>query len=265
MNKYLKLLNLTFQEYFIYRTSFFIWQLRNFITVLTILLFWTAVYAGNNEILGYQKNQMLTYAVCMIFVKALVVSTKTADLPGLVKSGDLTKILIQPWQFFRYFFVRDLPDKFFNFLFAALEVGILTSFFKLSLLTPQDWSIILLFVFAVLIAVFLNFVISLFLSVFVFWTEETWALRFLFGVIFLELFAGAFFPLDILPIEVQKIINLTPFPYLIFFPLKIWLGQLSTAMILNNILFSLIWLFFFWILVKKFWLKGLKNYGAYGH
>jgi ABC-2 type transport system permease protein len=97
-----------------------------------------------------------------------------------------------------------------------------------------------------------------------FWTDDVWATRFLFGVIFLEFFSGAFFPIDILPNWLVSIFNLTPFPYLIFFPLKIWLEQVDTDQILNIFLISIAWLIIFYILAKLLWRKGVKNYGAYG-
>lgn len=264
MSKYFQLIKITFQEYFVYRTNFILWQVRNFIATLTVFLFWLAVYADKSELLGYQKAQMLTYAVGLVFIRSLVMSTKTADLPGLIKSGDLTKIIIQPWRIFSYFFVRDIPDKILNIIFAFFQFWLILLIFKFPFYFPNHWQTYFLFGLSTFSAMTLFFVISWFLSVFAFWTEELWATRWLFGVIFLEFFAGAFFPIDVLPIMLQKIINLTPFPYLAFFPLKIWLEQLPMDVIWKNFGLSVLWLIFFWVLVKKLWLKGVKNYGAYG-
>jgi len=62
----------------------------------------------------------------------------------------------------------------------------------------------------------------------------------------------------------QKIIYLTPFPYLVFYPLKIWLEQISGVEALKAILICFGWLLLFWWLAKNLWQKGAKNYGAYG-
>jgi len=77
-------------------------------------------------------------------------------------------------------------------------------------------------------------------------------------------FAGALFPIDVLPVALQKIIYLTPFPYLVFFPLKIWLEQVSLAAAVKSVFICFVWLVFFYWLAKFLWRKGARNYGAYG-
>ncbi|MFC1727035.1 ABC-2 family transporter protein, partial [Patescibacteria group bacterium] len=108
------------------------------------------------------------------------------------------------------------------------------------------------------------FFLSVFISVTAFWSEEIWATRWLFGIVFLEFLAGAFFPIDVLPSWLSRIIYLTPFPYLVFFPLKVWLEQLSLILIYKAIIVCSLWLVVFYFLAKWLWQKGVKNYGAYG-
>jgi ABC-2 type transport system permease protein len=116
----------------------------------------------------------------------------------------------------------------------------------------------------VTLAFFLYFFLSFFLSSVAFWTEEIWATRWLFGIIFLEFLAGAFFPIDVLPLGLQRIIYLTPFPYLVFFPLKVWLEQLSSGLIGQSLVVCGFWVVVFYWLARWLWQKGAKNYGAYG-
>jgi len=264
MGKYLLLGKLTFEEYFVYRLNFVLWRFRSLVFFLTLFFFWLAIYGSRESFLGYQKAQMLAYVVGIAFLRSIVLGSRSADLAGQVRSGELTKLFLQPIKIIGFWFTRDIVDKFLNLLFTILEITVVLLIFKFPLWFPQKPESYLFFFILAILALFLYFFLSFSLSVVAFWTEEIWATRWLFGVIFLEFFAGAFFPIDVLPGWLTKIIYLTPFPYLVFFPLKIWLEQLSTVMILKAILICFGWLVFFYWLAHFLWQKGAKNYGAYG-
>ena len=264
MKKYLQLAKVVLQDYFVYRLNFYLWRFRSFITFLTLVFFWLAIYGNRTEFLGYQKSQMLTYIVGITFLRTIVLGTRTGDLGPQIRSGSLVKLLLKPIKVFKYFFTQDIVDKLLNFFFTIFEIGLVLFIFNFSLSFPRNLTSYFSFFILVLLAIFLNFFISLFLSIISFWTEEVWAARFLFGVVFMEFLAGAYFPLDVLPSWLTRIIYLTPSPYLIFFPMKIWLGQLTNFEIIKAVLICFIWLVFFWWLSVFLWKKGSRNYSAYG-
>jgi ABC-2 type transport system permease protein len=264
MKKYLQLANLTFQDYFVYRLNFYLWRFRSFITFLTLLFFWLAIYGNQESFLGYQKSQMITYVVGVAFLRTIIFGTRSTDLAPQIRSGSLIKLLLKPIKVFKYFFTQDIVDKLLNFLFAGFEIGLVLFILNFSLYFPQNITTYFFFFVLVSLAIVLLFFISMTLSIISFWTEEIWAARFLFMVIFMEFLAGTYFPLDILPSWLTKIIYLTPSPYLIFFPMKIWLEQLSAEEILKAILICFIWLLFFWWLSFFLWKKGSRSYSAYG-
>jgi len=66
------------------------------------------------------------------------------------------------------------------------------------------------------------------------------------------------FPLDMLPDFWQKIILLTPFPYLLYVPLKVYLGQNY------SLIPQLAWVMILAFLAQLIWKKGIKSYEAEG-
>ncbi|MBM3205268.1 hypothetical protein FJZ41_00225 [Candidatus Shapirobacteria bacterium] len=264
MRKYLQLAKLTFQEYFVYRLNFYLWRFRSLVFFLTLIFFWLAIYGDRLDLFGYQKAQMLTYVVGIAFLRTIVLGSRSADLAMQVRSGQLTKFLLQPIRVIKFWFTRDVVDKLINLFFVVLEIALILWLLNFSLYLPQSLTTYFSFVVLSLMAIFLYFFISFFLSVVAFWTEEIWATRWLFGIIFLEFLAGAYFPLDVLPSWLTKIIYLTPFPYLVFFPMKLWLEQLTTHQTAQAFLICFIWLIFFWWLSGFLWKKGVRNYQAYG-
>jgi len=264
MNKYFKLAQITLQEYFVYRLNFILWRFRSLVSFLTLIFFWLAVYGNRTDLLGYSKAQMIAYMIGLAFLKSIILGSRIGDLAGQIRSGEMTKIVIKPFNMFYFWLTKDLVDKTLNLFFVIFEILLVVKLLGLEFYIPKNFSSLVCFLIISVISLFLNFYINMLLSMAAFWTDDVWATRFLFGVIFLEFFSGAFFPLDILPNWLVRIFNLTPFPYLIFFPLKIWLEQVDSSQILNILLISIAWLIGFYILAKLVWRKGAKNYGAYG-
>jgi len=248
MPKYFSLAKITFQEYFTYRLNFILWRFRNLIFFLSVFFFWMAIFENRNEVLGYQKSQMLAYIIGVALLRSVILASRSVDLPGLIRNGDLNKLILQPFNFFSFWFTKDVVDKLLNIIFVLVEIGIILAIFKFPFYIPQNPATYAYFTVIIFIAIFLSFFLNFFLSVTSFWTEDIWATRWLFGVIFLEFFAGSFFPIDVLPKAISSIVYLTPFPYLIFFPLKIWNEQLSFDMIFKAIFICSSWTIFFYFL-----------------
>ncbi len=252
-------------EYFVYRLNFLLWRFRSVVSFLTLVFFWQAIYGIRQEVFGYQKSQMLTYIIGITFLRGIVFGSRTADLAGMIKSGDVVnKFLTRPWNVIKAWFFRDLAAKFLDTLFVFLELSLILRFISLPFYLPKDWRFLLLFGISCLLSIVLYFFINFFFSIIAFWIDNIWAPRWLFGVIFLEFMSGAFFPLDVLPKTLFNFIKLTPFPYLIYFPIKIYLGQVD---VLGTI--KILGLMFFWLclilpLTNLVWKKGLKAYSAYG-
>lgn len=264
MSKYLTVSLLTLQEYFIYRLNFILWRFRSFVLFLTVFFFWLAVYGDRSELLGYQKGQILAYLVGVAFLRGLIFGNRSGDLPGQIRSGELTRLIIKPIHLLPYWLSRDAVDKLLNVVFTTLEVALILLLFRFPLYFPSSAGTYLVFALMVLLAGALYYFFSFFLAATAFWTEEIWATRWLFGIVLLEFLAGAFFPIDLLPAWLVKVINYTPFPYMLYFPMKVWLEQLGSGEVLRALVLGSFWLLFFIVLTKKLLARGLRNYGAYG-
>ena len=92
----------------------------------------------------------------------------------------------------------------------------------------------------------------------------TWAGQFLLIIVFSEFFSGATFPLDILPLALQKVLYLLPFPYLIFFPIQVYLGKINGETLMGGLLVALFWVIILNFAMRWIWNKGLKVYQAFG-
>jgi len=96
-----------------------------------------------------------------------------------------------------------------------------------------------------------------------FWVPDVWAPRFLFFIIMFFL-SGSTFPLDIYPKQLIDVLSYTPFPYLIFFPAKVWLEQLSFHQVVTGFSALLGWILACSALTSWIWSRAIKGYGADG-
>lgn len=265
MLKYWHVFRLSLMEYFVYRVNFFLWRFRSIVSFLTLIFFWQAVYGVKDNVFGYSEAQMLTYIVGIAVLRAVILGGRVADLAGMIKTGDLVnKFLLRPWDVIKIWFVRDLASKILNLALVIVEVFLLIKILNLSFYAPRNFTYLAFFILSCLFSLPLYFLLDFMLSLIAFWVDNVWAPRWLFGVIFLQFLSGRFFPLDVLPEFVFNFVKLTPFPYLIYFPLKIYLEQVTIfqAVRINGLLF--LWLVVVYFVTKKIWRKGLKQYTAYG-
>jgi ABC-2 type transport system permease protein len=95
------------------------------------------------------------------------------------------------------------------------------------------------------------------------WTAQSWGPRFCFEIV-LEFCAGAYFPIDLLPSTAQRFLSWLPFPYLIFYPLSIYLGRLSGVAVAVCLGRQILWMTVLGFMIRSLWNTGLKVYAAEG-
>ena len=261
MKKYFSIFTITLQEIFAYRLNMIMWRIRQIFVFLIPFFIWKAVIGQGGDIYGYTFAGIMTYLFGTTVLRSLVMGSRTIDLGWMINSGYLTIPLMRPINIFNFFFVRDLADKLFNLSFIVFEIPLILIIFHPPVFLQGNilalGATLLSIIFAILIYFFIN---VLFGSI-AFWSRDIWAPRFLLMVI-MEFATGAMFPLDMLPQIWQKAIYFTPFPYLLFVPLKIYLGTDLSSLL--HLFVGLVWALILGCLCKIFWKKGIKSYEAEG-
>lgn len=263
MSKFYIIAKITWDQTIAYRASFVMWRVRGVIQLLTIYFFWFAVLSPGKSLLGYNHSLMLTYILGTLLMESIVLSSRTYIVGEEINSGNLMNFLLKPINYFLYWFSVDMGDKAINICFSVVELILIFVILKPPLFIQTNLFYLFFFLISIITSLFLYFFINFLLGLIGFWSPEIWAPRFIFITV-LGFFAGSFFPLDILPKTIFAIMKFLPFSYLLYFPLKIYLGQLSFYEIISGLLISFFWIFTIYFLMKYIWQKGLKSYTAYG-
>ncbi len=208
---------------------------------------------------------MLTYVFMVLVVQSIVLSAPSADnIGGEISNGDLSNYLLRPINYLKYWFTRDLSSKMLNLIFAAGELSALWLLLRPNISLPTSGFVMLGFLMACAMATVIYFFVSVAARLVAFWTpENTWALAFVL-VVFMETLAGGIFPLDILPSFVRFLIELTPFPYMIYYPIAIFVGKVTGFGIVIVLAKSLLAMLVSFLVMKWVWTKGLKVYSSVG-
>lgn len=206
---------------------------------------------------------MLTYVLLVYIISNFVFATRTQDIGSEINEGKLTNYLLKPISYFKSIAARDVSDKLLNFGFTLLEAIVLFAFLRPPLFLQVSPTLLILMLLAFTGATLVYFCISALMGFLGFWTTETWGIRFIFSIS-LDFLAGNFFPIDILPTWLAHILLFTPFPYMFYFPVKIYLGQLDSMEIFRGFVILTIWTILLIRLVLVVWRKGLRVYSAEG-
>jgi len=263
--KYWQLARVELAGYGVYRLNFVLWRVRSVVQLLVIYFLWWTVFASRNEVFSYSKSQILTYVLGVAVVRSFVLSSRGSEGVGpQIITGEIVNWLLRPVRYGRVVLVRSLTDKAVNLGFVVVEVSLLVVLLSPPIFIQTNWWYWVGFGVSLAGAMGLYFVLDFVLSLMSFWTpEDWWAPRFLFMII-LEFLAGGLFPVDILPQGIYRVLNFLPFPYLLFFPMQVYLGRVGVGEVIRGLVVMGGWIGVIYVVRKWVWMRGLKSYAAWG-
>lgn len=263
MKKYFTLFSLSIQKQLDIRSEFFFERVRSLSVLFSLYFLWSAVLKGQKSVFGYEREQLLTYVVVMTLLRAWVLACVTDQIPGEISKGKISDVLLRPISHMYYWAMQDAANKVISVVSAVVEISIFVTLVSAPLYISKDALSWLLFFLSTLAGMVIYFQMSYMLGVVGFWSSATWGPRFCFEVI-LEFCAGAYFPIDVLPLWAQKILSYLPFPYLVFTPISIYLGRLSSSEIMSAFLHQFVWIGVLAVATRLLWRAGLSHYSAEG-
>lgn len=116
---------------------------------------------------------------------------------------------------------------------------------------------------ALLGGVVIGFHLNLIFGLTAFWIERSLAFMRLYYTLLLIL-GGALVPLDLFPPTVARIIEMTPFPYILGFPVEAALGALEDGELAFGLGVQTAWMVLTGVMALLLWRAGLRGYVAAG-
>jgi ABC-2 type transport system permease protein len=239
--------------------------LSSLIELLVAFTVWHAVFSGRAEdiIGGYTYPAMVLYVTVAVFFGQATRGTGVGTLAWEIYNGTLTKFLIYPLSVYSYKFGTFLPRA----VFALAQLGLALAIIYASGFWPEGVTLtfanLSLALAALLIACLLYFLMLFCLECGAFWADNVWALSVMLQWSVL-LLSGRWIPLDLFPPALAQLLDYSPFPYLAFFPIKLLLGDLSSASTLKGFIVLGTWLVIVGLFSRFIFAKGLRQYTGVG-
>ena len=221
---------------------------------------WSSIYKDRPDAIlqGYSFEKMITYHVWVLLVGLIGKGYASMNLSQDIRMGKISTYLIYPFNFWEFHTAGWISHQSLQILIALTTMGILIVTGLLP--TPSSEAFIGGFFYSSLLGLFW-FTLQYFLGLLAFWLEETWMLRVIVAIVS-SFLSGAFIPLELYPDSVVNILEYTPFPWLTFYPVKIFMGEIPLQ--IHSILIILSWTMLFIVLNHLTWKRGLKLYTAAG-
>lgn len=211
--------------------------------LLNTLVF-VAFYKNVSSDVDISLSQLITYVwLNQAFLALIYIRTKDDETLKSIKNGTVAYELCRPYNLYNWWYIKFLSKKYAAVLLRFLPIIILGLLlpepFKLSI--PFSLNCFILFVITLILGSLILCAILMIIQSIAFFTNEGKGIS---DIIFVlgDLFAGAIFPLPLMPKLVQKISNYLPFRFIGDLPFRVYSGNISTSYALYALLLQIIWL-----------------------
>jgi ABC-2 type transport system permease protein len=225
---------------------------------------WSGVSFTNSNInTSWPINARNTYYFLLVIAGSTLISHIEEDVAEKdIKEGKLVSYLLKPYSYFWHKFFLEIPYRLLQGFFGVI-IFIITSMIGTSFIFSSDTIVILLSLIVIILALFVGFTYKMIIGLWAFWFLDIWGVYQVTEVCML-IFAGFVLPLDLYPDWLKTVSLLTPFPYMIYFPIMSIQGKFVIYELLNIIGRQLLWLGILKFLYSLFWNKGLKKFTGVG-
>jgi ABC-2 type transport system permease protein len=260
IRKYIALFRANWAGVIEYRASILIYMLSASSSLVSLAV-WLSL-AADGPVGSYTSTDFVAYYLAVIFVRQLSGSWVVYDLDHQIREGALSQKLLKPINPIHDLIAVNMADKLFRLPL------VLTMVVVAAILVPgvhYDLSLINLVFFILSLALTW---LSIFLAQYCigllsFWISHALAVNDLwFGI--RMMLSGNLAPLDLFPAPIPQLSVYLPFRYTLSFPVEILLGRVGGDQLWLGFAVQGVWLLASVGLYQVLWVRGLREYSAFG-
>ena len=238
--------------------------------LLVEYLIWSMVYSSestgqtiNGLTTQWTFNRLIAYIFLSMIIGQLKSSWVTShEMIMQIRQGYMNQYIVKPLSFFSYHLMNFIGTNILYYVPYSLLIFFSPIIFKnIIFINPIQ---IPFFILSLVMSIYLSYSIYFFMVCFAFWFGEVRALLAAYNISMFVL-AGQIIPLDFFPSGYNQIINYTPIPYLIKFPVDIAMSQqVNISHWLYLLFIGLIWCVIMRFLSSLLYSLGIRRYEAFG-
>jgi len=258
-----RLWQVNWAEQWQYRANLLMYLLYWLVSPIIYLAVWTSIANSKGDVNGFTANDFITYYMTLLIVDQITSNIVIHTFAYKIQDGTLSGELIRPIHpMLTNALINNIS---FKALFIMALIPVWTILFLLFRPDFSDvtFSSILLAIPAMITGFLVGFLLSATITALAFWTTRVYSIHEFYYALIL-LFSGQFVPLTLMPKLIQNIAQYLPFQLLIYFPIQLILGKLSTAQIIQGYVMGIIWLVVSITVFNWVWRNGVKRFSAVG-
>jgi len=257
-------LNKTFlQRHMTYPARITIWTIVDVTNFIIFPFIWLAVYGDRQILAGFSRADIVTYYVIVALISLGFTSHISQYFRIDIIEGYLNTILVKPINFLVYRFIHEFSYRLVAISISAVVLMVMLVLFPDYVILAKSVFVWLLFFLALCLSFLISHSIEFIIGLGIFWLGEVNALQNI-RHIFSKVFSGALAPLVFFPDALQQVAAFLPFKYMVYFPVQVYLGQLSNKEMLTGFIFSISWILVLSCIILIMWKRGLKRYDGAG-
>jgi ABC-2 type transport system permease protein len=258
-----RLWQVNWAEQWQYRANLIMYLLYWLVSPIIYLAVWTSIANSKGSVSGLTANDFTTYYMTLLIVDQITSNIVIHTFAYKIQDGTLSGELVRP---IHPMLTNALVN---NIAFKGLTImGFIPVWTLLYFVFRPDYASltlagVLLAVPAMIVGFVVGFLLSAAITSLAFWTTRVYSIHEFYYALIL-LFSGQFVPLTLMPRLIQDIAQFLPFQLLIYFPIQLILGKLSTAQIIQGYVMGGIWLALAITFFNLVWRNGVKRFSAVG-
>ena len=248
-----------------YRWNFVLRSLFGLFPLLGTVFIWGAIFeAKGGPINHFDYAAVVYYFLLVLALDSLITPGDDEwQVAADIRDGQMNAFLVKPMNYLIYRMALFVSNRILYTLVTLPVVILVFVVFQRYLVWPSSWATWALATLSVLLAGLLQFLISYSVAMLAFWMLEISTVVFI--IYSFEYFlSGHMFPLGFMPAHVREIMELLPFPYELYFPISIFMGQVQGAALWHGLLVQFCWVLVAALVANTLWQRGLKRYQAVG-
>src|SRR3989338_4206818 len=246
-----------------YRFTVVMFRLSDVVELVAQLVIWMAVFGTRDVVSWYQQNEMITYVIIGYTAHVMTRNFLNQAVSDDIEKGTLSQFLVKPMQYISYIMTREVGRNGLTWTFSVITQVIFIALFWKHILLPASFAALGIILVMMALVVVINLFISFLVGCIAFWTVETMGAQ-VFLQALRRMFAGNFFPLNLLPVGFVTASFLLPFSYSFFVPMQLYLGKMSIQQGLIGVGVEVVWLVILYGITKFVWSRGMRAYESVG-
>jgi ABC-2 type transport system permease protein len=262
MKKYLAVAKISFASVMQNRLGIVIANLQSVFTLFVLFFFWQAVFSGRDHFNGYTFSQIVTYYFLIRVTYNRVSTFNASSLAKDIKSGEVVKYLLRPYDFTLYFISTSFTRAALWSLGNLLAISLYSFYLYQYLVFPSHSFYWLAYGVTFILNGILSICLNLLIGYIGFWIGEVTHLK-LVSTVVINVLSGGLIPLAFFPLWFQQISLYLPFRFLVQFPADVFFGRLDYWGVIRGEIVLFFWILVLFTLARVILASGLRTYESY--